>query len=408
MELLTFIVLSITLGALAVTISSSLVLRLYHALAIRRLERYQRKVSDWLTGYVVGARDDPPPSPTRNRFQRAVMGHNLGGLASELKGEASGRLASLFEDYGLVDAACRDLGSHRPLLRIRAADALGSMHVDRAVPQLREGLRHKDARLRLACGHALAELGEVDELPAIIFALREAEAPPGEIAEILLRFGLPATEYLRGVLRQDPDDVTRRLAAAALGDIRALEGLPELRQALSRPDDELVATAARALGRLGEVTAADDLIRLLRSDRTWFVHVAAANAVGALDTPVAAPTLAKALAAESWDLRDAAARALVKLGVAGFNAVLSELDELPDRAVAHYAGVLDMTDDLDSVIARAAEGDLPTERFVRRSVAASVRVRLTEIAAGNGDHVEFAGRLLRHAPAHAPVGAPTT
>ncbi len=405
---LVYIVLWVTLAALAATTASSLMVRLYSTLGARRLARYQRAVESWLSEYVVGMRDDPPPAPGQSGFQRAAMRQDLRVLASELRGEASDRLARLFEDYGLVEAAYRDLDSRRPLVRVRAADALGTMRVDRAAPQLRGHLRHDDPALRVACARALAELGDVDALPDVVLALGEVEAPPGEIADILLRFGAPGTPHLRGVLSDGRDPAACRLAAAALGEIRTGAAVPELTVALHSGDDELAATAARSLGRVGDIGAMNELVDLLRGDRTWFVRVAAASAIGALDTPVAAPALVGALSAEEWDLRNAAATALSKMGNAGFDAVLHDLDELPDRGVAHYAGVLDMADELSEVIARAAGGDREAGRFVQRCLAAGVRARLEEAAAGADALAVFARRLLEHSPGRAPVAAAAT
>lgn len=248
----------------------------------------------------------------------------------------------------------------------------------------------------------------MDALPEVLEALGEVEAPPGEIADILLRFGTPGTPYLRSVLEDGPDQGARRLAASTLGEIGSAAAVPELTAALHSSDDELVATAARALGKIGDLAAMDHLVGLLRRDRVWFVRVAAASAIGTLDTFAAAPALVEVLAAEEWDVRNAAAEALTKMGEEGFRAVLRDLDRLSDRAVAHYAGVLDMLDELGPVIVRAAGRDREAGRFVQRILAAGLRARLEEAATGSDALGIFARRMLDRSPARARTAAPVT
>src|SRR5581483_5276831 len=99
--------------------------------------------------------------------------------------------------------------------------------------------------------------------------------------------------------------------------------------------------------------------------------------------PRAAPLLTAMLGtATRWELRDAAAAALVDLGAPAMEAVDVRLSALPDAAVAHYAGALDVADRLGDLIVRAAGGEAAPDRLVRRACDAGVRARLEEIAQG--------------------------
>src|SRR5207244_1176531 len=113
---------------------------------------------------------------------------------------------------GLIDVARRDLNARDSLTRIRAAEALGAMQVADAEPWLFAQLAHHDPLLRLASARALAELQAVDALPKIMAALREVDAEPGDIEEVLLAFGLPGVPFLRRLLA-DGSASERRLAA---------------------------------------------------------------------------------------------------------------------------------------------------------------------------------------------------
>ena len=367
------------LAAVGVVLLLTTGLRALAALRRRRFLSYHGEINELLAAYVAGASDSPPPPP-RGRFQERIMRRELVRLAPLLKGEPRNLVARLFAGYGLVESTVHDLCGRDGLDRIRAAEELGAMGAKEGLPQLVEGLAHHDGLFRLACARALAELGAVETLPTIAASLSESGADPGELAEIALGFGSAAEPFLRTQLTSAPAIETRRLAAATLGELRAHEALPELLAALESDDDELAARAARALGRIGDNVATHPLVGLLRGPRAWFVHVAAASALGGLDDPAAGPALTLALASDEWELRNAAARALVALGEAGLQAIVERLDESPDAGVAHYAGLLDVAWKLDAVIERGLDGDAGLERFARRAAAAGVRARWEEHA----------------------------
>jgi hypothetical protein len=209
----------------------------------------------------------------------------------------------------------------------------------------------------------------------------------------MLAFGPRGVPFLRVTLVAG-SSLERPLAAVALGHISAHQALPELTRTLTDPDDELVADAARALGQLGDINATADLVTLLRGGRTWFVRVAATTALGALENPDAAPAFVEELDAEEWDLRHAAARSLVALGADGFDAVITSMDTISDRGIAHFAGLVDVAGQMESIVLRASSGDIECDRFVRRACAAGVHARLDELAVGSPEVSRYAGAVL--------------
>lgn len=379
-------------GAVCVTVALTIFVRFSTAIGRWRLTRYQRAVRDHLTAYVVGARDDAPPAPD-GRFEERVLRRDLVALVPSVKGEAAARVTEVFVDAGLVAVAHRDLDARDSLTRIRAADALGALHVADAKPWLVERLHQHDALLRMACARSLAELGAVDALPEIMASLAEAQAEPGDVEEVLLGFGSSGVPFLRDLLTGGSAS-ERRLAAAALGHIGSIQVLPELRRALDDDDDELVASAARTLGQLGDTRATPALIELLCGEREWFVRVAAAAALGALEDPAATPVLVETLDAEEWDLRNAAARALVALGPDGLDAVLAAVGTTSGPGIAHFAGLLDVAGRMEAIILRAAHGDAECDRFVRAAGAAGVRARLDELTANSFEEGRYAAGVL--------------
>jgi HEAT repeat protein len=379
-------------GAVCVTLGLTIFVRVSTAIAGWRLARYESVVRDHLTAYVVGARDDPP-RPPNGRFEQRVLRRDLVALLPSVKGEAATRVAEVFAACALVEVAHRDLDARDSLTRIRAADALGAVRVRDAKPWLIARLHHRDPLLRMACARALAELGAVDELPEIIAAFAEVDAEPGDVVEIMLAFGPRGVPFLTEMLvAGSPPE--RRSAAVALAHIASHQVLPELTRTLDDPDDELVADAARALGQLGDTKATAALIALLRDGRPWFVRVAAAAALGALEDPAAAPALLEELDAEEWDVRNAAARSLVALDSDGLDAVITAMDTISDRGVAHFAGLVDVAGRMDSIVRRASGGDAACDRFVRRACATGVHARLDELVTGSPEVGRYAAGVL--------------
>jgi hypothetical protein len=382
----------IAAAAVCVTAALTVAVRISSGVADRRLGHYRDLVGDHLFAYVVEVREDPPPPP-HGRLQQRVLRRDLVALMPSVKGEAAERVAGLFAGYGLAEVARRDLGARDSLTRIRAAEALGVMRVTDAKPWLAAQLAHHDPLLRLACARALADLGAVDAMPAILAALDEVDAEPGDVEEVLLSFGSPGGPFLRQLLSTGSDS-ERRLAVVTLGRIRSHQALEQLRAALVDPDHELVAGAARALGQLGDSSITGSLVELLGGSRPWFVRVAAASALGALEDPAAAPALAEALNTDVWDVRNAAARSLVLLDEDGLKAVVAASDAVSDQGLVHFAGLLDVAGRLDAIVAGAADGDPACDRFVRRASGAGVRTRLEDLAGGSQPVNRYAARVL--------------
>ncbi len=379
-------------GAVFLTLGLTICVRVSTAIERRRVARYEGEVRDHLIAFVVDARDDPPPPP-QGRFEQRVLRRDLVALLPSVKGEAATRVAEVFAACGLVEVARRDLDARDSLTRIEAADALGALRVRAAEPWLIARLHHRDPPLRLACARALAELGVVDELPEIMAALAEVGAEPGDVVEVMLAFGPRGVPFSTELLvAGSPSE--RRLAALALGHIAPHHVLPELSATLADPDDELAADAARALGQLGDFRATPALVALLAGGRPWFVRVAAAAALGALEDRAAAPALVGELDADEWDLRNAAARALVALDRGGLDAVLTAVDRISLRGIAHFAGLVDVAGRMESIVRRAAGGDAACDRFVRRACAAGVHARLDDLAAGPPDPGRYAAGVL--------------
>jgi HEAT repeat protein len=386
-------VLFVSAAALAFITACSMVLRTRLELATRRIANYRPVASAQLAAYLVGTRNAPPPRP-QGRFQQSVMRELLLSVGANVRGEAAGAVAALFRRYGLVEPARLNLNARRSLTRIRAAEALGAMGLHESVPWLRNGLRHEDRQLRFACARSLSALGAVSAVTEVDAALCPTQAELGQRIDLLVGFGAGAIPILIDDLRGRPDGRREWLAAEALGELRAASAVVPLSTALDSAGDELSARAARALGRIGDPRATDALARAAASERPWFVRAAAAGALGAIADPATAGVLLWALAGDQWDVRDAAARALVALDDAGVDAVAERLDVLGDEAVAQYLGTCDAAGVIEQIIARAAGGDLDRDELVRRGHSAGISAALERVAGDDDRAGRYAAAVL--------------
>ncbi len=382
----------VCVGALVATTGLSLAVRLAGSVRARRVARYEQRTRGPLAAFAAGVGEQPPPP--RGALERRLLQRDLLALRPKLKGDAAAAVGDLVVTYRLLDGARRDLRSRSVLVQVRAADALGTAGSAGDAAALVELLGAHNRLARLAAARALANLGAVDAAPEILRALAEDGPRAEDVTEVLGRLGAAAVPSLRARLRDGRSADERRLAAAVLGDLRALEAAGDLRAALADPEPRVAAAAAAAAGRVGDVGALPALAAILGGSGAAALREAAADALGAIDDPAAGPALIGALDAPEWSVRDAAARGLSALGDSGPDQLSAALDTVSDRGLAHAAGILDAGDRLVGLIARAGLGDIALQRLVRRIAAVGVRARLTELAGDDGPLGAYASGVL--------------
>jgi HEAT repeat protein len=398
----------VVVGALlTVNLLTAVAVRVTGARRARRDADVEPRVRAAVAELSIGTRDSLPPPGSRH--ERRLLERAMLESAAELSGDAHDRLAEQFAALGLADAARRDLRSRRAMRRVEAAEALGEMRVRDSAEALLAGLEDRDPLVRFACAGALTRIGAEDVLLPIITALTSDRhgATTGEVVETLLDYGRPAIAELLGLLAEEGDPEQRRVIAIALGELRAVDAVPELVRLLHDGDDELAARAAHALGKIGDPRSAADLAALVTGARSWIVRTAACGACGQMAAPEAPPALARALGDESWHVRNAAATALVSLEDRGLAAACARLGQLDDRAVLHLWSALEIAGHTGMTIARAAGGDRDADRLVRAALTAGARARLEELAESGGRPGCYARELLgASSDVPAPAGGP--
>jgi HEAT repeat protein len=249
---------------------------------------------------------------------------------SLLRGAERDRLVRLAKETGLVRAYFDRLRSPGRWRKARAAENLGYFGGPEAVAPLASLLAHRDETLRAVAARALARIGTLETAEALAQTLNDpSELTRLRMAENLERIGPLAVGSLSETLEHG-NPPARVLAARVLGNLRAFEIRPALREALlveSFPD--LRAQAAFALGKIANP---DDIPALLEAsaDGAWPVRAQVANALGAIGDVSTIPILQKLTVDREWWVRLNASRALANMGPAGEKA-LARLLEGEDR-----------------------------------------------------------------------------
>jgi HEAT repeat protein len=222
-----------------------------------------------------------------------------------------------------------------------AAEAVGCYGLS-VVPTLLEALR--DPRRRDGAVLALARIGDPAVTPALLQAMHYgSEGSQWRLLQAFERIGPAARPYLLEAM-QDPYEFTRASAATALGYIGDSSDVPVLLEALRDPGrfSRVRSSAAYALGRIrnasaipallealqdnhptvrgkavqalcsiGEAGVVSDVIQVL-GDSNLSVHEYAVNALAAMGSAVI-PALQQALQNPNEAIRTGAATALLKI-----------------------------------------------------------------------------------------------
>jgi HEAT repeat protein/predicted Ser/Thr protein kinase len=217
------------------------------------------------------------------------------------------------------------------------------------------------------CGAALT-LGRMGPrarvtVPALVKALNDPHPHVAEAAASALRriaatptpapgpltpalspvVGSPAVIDLIDMLRHE-DASLRRIAVVALGEPRGTgqDAVPELVEVLQDQDEAVRREAARALGRIGGAAAVPSLVVALGDAPDDLVRVSAAEALGQIGrrATVAIPALIAALKHPDDGVCEAAARALVMIGLPAAPALIEAVTDDDGRLRLRAAAVL--------------------------------------------------------------------
>jgi HEAT repeat protein len=217
-------------------------------------------------------------------------------------------------------------------VRCRAAEALGVIGDESAVPALAENLGNPSPAVQEAAARALGAFKQaaLSAVPALVPLLRDPEDSVRQAAADALSKVGPLPGETAAALAEglsSPDSVVQTQTAEAIGAIgeAAAEAAPALVEALTNGSDRVRAKAAEALGKMGEAAApaaVPKLVVALRDEDNW-VSALAAEALGEMGEAAeeAVPALVRSLRHINPLVRANAAEALGKMGEAARDAV---------------------------------------------------------------------------------------
>ncbi|MCP3934254.1 MAG: HEAT repeat domain-containing protein [Actinomycetia bacterium] len=206
------------------------------------------------------------------------------------------------DDDGLVTRLLRD---RKPVVAHVAADSIGQATTVAAVVPLIEMLSSNEPHLRFAAQHALIRMRD-----------RATE---------------PLIKHIETTLK--PNDTVWALGVAV--HIASPDFADVAVAIASHPSPKVRSVVARLLGAIGATDTTEVLVGLLL-DNVAEVRVEAIEALGRTGWSAAAPQLGRSLSDQSFAVRQAAARALTRLGAVG-ELVLRHHTRDEDRFAAEAA-----------------------------------------------------------------------
>jgi HEAT repeat protein len=212
----------------------------------------------------------------------------------------------------------RALRDENVRVRRKAANALGDIRDDVAVPALLETLYDTDEQVRYHAALALGQIG-ASSVAGLLKALKaENEKIRADAAFALgLAGGLTAVHGLLEALHDDKQKDVRTQAAVALGQIGHTDALAGLRNALLH--DEEIDVRCRAAISLGQIEHSDAVPGLLQAlgDPSERVRQSVVVALEEIGHPDALFGLRKAFHIEKGDIKESIAHALENIELKG-------------------------------------------------------------------------------------------
>lgn len=328
------------------------------ALRLKRERTAARRLAPLRPLLLEVASEDDPQAGSLRRLQSLgpddweALVPAAAGLLGKLRGSSKQQIASLLDAHGSTARAYGDLFARRATRRARAAEMIGSLGHEELAPRLLRLLEDKRHDVRLVAARALGQLRSADASAGLIAAAGErSPIPRGVLGHALLRIGHRA--------------------------------VPELTRALSSPDWRRRSLAADLLGRLGALSAAEQLAGLASDDPALSVRVGAVEALGRFGLPEWLGPLAGAAGRKNPSrLREAAVEALSGVATPEAVSVLGSLTGDGDIRVGAKAAVsLASLGPLGrAALERVLSADLDDEEKAR--AAAQARGALALVAAG--------------------------
>jgi len=341
----TFTVLSLLL------LAGVVIVRADYSRRITEQTEFRKKAIPHLCAYLEGkeGREAVLGILGRKRFPALDL---LMDQSEEMDPEARKKLAPLYSGLSYTQGILQDLQSRYWPRRLRAAERLGYLGEESAIPPLMRALGDDILDVRLAAALSLARLGCGGALIPVIRSLDlPGEISQRRIAEILSVLGEEATEPLLQILHDrtlGPASLCIAIRTSTLLNLR--RAAPTIESLLDHTDEDVRINAIRALGSLGEPSCVPK-ITALAEDSSWPVRNAVMDALGRLNDHTSIPMLSESLGDPEWWVRYHAGIALWQLGESGIQALRKASTDHVDaygrdmgRQILQQHGILNTTE----------------------------------------------------------------
>ena len=280
----------------------------------RNRERYGKRIRELIDGGASFHEYSDFAFPSRSAEWHAVE-HVLSGLIEDRKYESAG--VALFDQLGYRSNYEGMLGNRDVIAKSSAVEKLGRMRCEASTGKLVPLLDGREAEIVAVTVRALSKIGTREALEALLERLpglySRSLVTKKAIERSLRNFGQPAAADLVRYGERYEDPVSKASVLEVLGTLGAPEALPFAIRNLDHGDPEVRAKSLKVIAASGGglPSGEKDRVLPLLDDPVWFVRLQAAKALGILRHDKAVPLLAKRLVDDNWQVRNAAATAVV-------------------------------------------------------------------------------------------------
>lgn len=243
---------------------------------------------------------------------------------------AADRVRSVLRRSRPAQRELRRLAHRSAARRVVACRLAGRLGDTGAVPPLVRLLRDRDLRVRREAIRALGDLHAVETVPDIAAAIEAA----GEWSNLLLLMALvrmgPACAPAIGVLLAAPGDRSPAMLKGLLmvtSRIGVVADPALIRSLAAHQEPEVRVEAVRVLGVIPPDPASGDICLAAMDDAEWPVRAIAASSLGRLRDARALPRLARAMGDPAYWVRQHVAEAMASMGDPGTEALRRALED---------------------------------------------------------------------------------
>lgn len=309
------------LGGIAVALFLALMLfNRHHRLRDARAEGLRRELAPLLARWAErGATAEELEWPARlaDGDARTVLLLAVAAL-SDLPVEAAARVRHALHRAGLVRREVSRLGARAALARAEACRIVGRIGDRSLTPLLLARLRDPDAAVRREAIRALGDLGAVEALPEMVAAIaRLGEWDNLILLMALVRTGPEAAAGIAALIRTASSPAMTKALLQVTGRLGVAADPGLVRELARHPDTEVRVEAVRVLGTIAPDPDAAAVCLAAMDDPEWPVRALAAWSLGRVGDDRAIARLARAMGDPAYWVRHHVAEALAALGERG-------------------------------------------------------------------------------------------